>query len=183
MGGNRTLTVDVRVVAATNRDLLADVSQGRFREDLYYRLNVVPIEVPPLRQRTEDILPLARNSLMPGIEISPDAERLLESFDWPGNVRELQNVIQRASLLCHDQMIDHELLSPWVRAIVPTVAAAPRPAEVLQSLVGRPLRAIEGDLIRATLAHCHGNRSRAAEMLGISVRTLFNRLKDGAQSR
>lgn len=179
VGGNRTLTVDVRIVAATNRNLQAQVRKGLFREDLYYRLNVVPIEVPPLRDRIEDVLPLARSFVSPDVEISEDAAIVLRAFDWPGNVRELQNVMQRASLLCRDNVIDRDLLSSWVNTSVQAAAPHP-PRDTVQNLVGRPLRAIEHDVIRATLAHCHGNRSRAAEMLGISVRTLFNRLKSSA---
>jgi DNA-binding NtrC family response regulator len=177
VGGNRALRVDVRVVAATNRDLARDVASGRFRSDLFYRLNVVPVELPPLRDRVEDVLPLAQSFLPPGIELSGAAARLLESFDWPGNVRELQNVMQRAALLCRGNVIDADLLAPWISPFTPQLPRAVPPVAAAHALVGRPLRAVEEDLIRATLAHCHGNRTRAAEMLGISVRTLFNKLR------
>ena len=180
VGGTRTLSADVRVVAATNRDLLSDVGEGRFRQDLYYRLNVVPVTLPPLRERPEEILPLARRFASEGVLIDQAAEQLLLAHAWPGNVRELQNVIQRASLLCRGGVIDAQLLSPWVGGLQPAPKQAERPAAGLSTLVGRPLRAVEQDVIAATLEHCHGNRTRAAEMLGVSVRTLFNKLKKRA---
>ncbi|MEM7199178.1 MAG: sigma-54 dependent transcriptional regulator [Planctomycetota bacterium] len=189
VGGNRPRRVDVRLVAATNRDLGEDVRSGRFREDLFYRLSVVPIELPPLRHRPDDILPLARHFLLRDVRLTQDAEALLQQHSWPGNVRELQNVVQRASLLCDHGVIDREVLTPALGT--PSLQpAGPRqagrlidPAELvpfdpIQNLVGRALRDVETDLIRATLTHFEGNRTRTAATLGIAVRTLFNRLRE-----
>ena len=204
VGGQRPIAVDVRIVAATNRDLTALVREHRFREDLYYRLAVVPVEVPPLRARPEEIVPLARHFLgrggeAQGLELTADAQAVLLAHAWPGNVRELQNLMQRAALLCQDGRIDAELLAPWIGAMAPTVSAraaangASAPVEsrgaVADSavagdpwttLVGRRLRDVEDELIQRTLAACGGNRTRAADVLGIGVRTLFNRLRSTA---
>jgi DNA-binding NtrC family response regulator len=176
VGGSSTKRVDVRVVAASNRDLPRAVRAGRFREDLFYRLNVVPIEVPPLRARRDEIVPLARLFLARGAALSACAERALERHGWPGNVRELQNLMQRASLLSGGRRIDAALLAPWLgeSAPLPPPAGAGDP---LQALVGRSLRQVEDELIRATLAACDDNRTRAAELLGIGVRTLYDKLK------
>jgi DNA-binding NtrC family response regulator len=188
VGGDRTIAVDVRVVAATNRDLQAEVEAGRFREDLYYRLNVVPVLLPPLRERVEEIVPLARHFLRPGLAFSAEAEAVLQGWPWPGNVRELQNVVQRVGLLCDGEVVDAGLLQDWLR---PGGPGRPAPGPVLipsadpfAALLGRPLRDVEDELIRRTLDRCSGNRTRAAAMLGIGVRTLFDRLKarEGARS-
>ncbi len=180
VGGAQPLSVDVRVVAATNRELAREVAEGRFREDLYYRLNVVPVTLPPLRDRREEIVPLARHFLRPGLRMQPSAEIALREWDWPGNVRELQNVMQRLGLMCEGDDIDGDLVRQWLR---PGAAPAERQV-VLQPerdpwalLVGRPLAEIEDEMIERTLRRCNGNRTRAAEILGIGVRTLFNRLK------
>jgi DNA-binding NtrC family response regulator len=185
VGGSRTQSVDVRIVAATNRDLAADVASGRFRGDLLYRLAVVPLTVPPLRERPEDVLPLARHFARPGLAFDAAAEALLRGCRWPGNVRELQNVVQRASLLCDGDVVDAAVLRrclqlgdaspPAERTVV--LPSAPDP---IAALVGRTLGEVEHELVQRTLAHCRGNRTRTAEMLGIGVRTLFNRLQDGA---
>lgn len=114
VGGSRTIAVDVRVIAATNRDLEREVAAGRFRQDLYYRLAVVPITLPPLRDRPEEILPLARHFLRAGLTLDAAAERLLCSWRWPGNVRELQNVVQRASLLCEGEVVNAQQLAAWL---------------------------------------------------------------------
>ncbi len=183
VGGNRTIQVDVRIVAATNRDLEADVAAGRFRSDLLYRLEVVPIVLPPLRERREEIVPLAKHFLRPGIEIDGDAEAVLREWSWPGNVRELQNVVQRVALLCDDGVVTGQLVRRWLH---PTAAPAERavvlmPAprvDPLGTLVGRSLAEVEDELVRRTLDHCGGNRTATAELLGIGVRTLFNKLQD-----
>jgi DNA-binding NtrC family response regulator len=186
VGGNRTLKVDVRVVAATNRELERDVDGGRFRADLFWRLCVVPVVLPPLRERRDEIVPLARHFLRPGLELSPDAEELLRQAPWPGNVRELQNVIERAGLLCQGTVIEAATLQPWLG---PARAGAPLPAAVLvpydpfAALAGRTLQSVEQELIRRTLERCGGNRTRTAELLGISVRSLFDRLKSVAAER
>ncbi len=175
VGGSRTIRVDVRIVAASNRDLEADVEANRFRGDLFYRLNVVPVVVPPLRQRRVEIGPLAEHFLHQGVRLADDALEILESHDWPGNVRELQNLMQRASLLCNGQLVDAGLLRPWLG--VSHQAEQGRTAGV-ETMVGRSLRDVEAELIQRTLASCDGNRTRAAEVLGIGVRTLFNKLRD-----
>jgi DNA-binding NtrC family response regulator len=179
VGGNRTIQVDVRIVAATNRNLEEDIKAGSFREDLFYRLNVVPVELPPLRDRREEILPLARQFLSRGMALSAEADAVLLKHDWPGNVRELQNLIHRACLLCDGTKIDGPTLSGWLPAQSSGSAGQGkvRDGDPIANLVGQSLRRVEEELIQATMKHCDGNRTRAADMLGISVRTLFNRLK------
>ena len=190
VGGNRTLRVDVRVVAATNRDLDAEVRAGRFRQDLLYRLNVVPVTLPPLRQRRAEIVPLARHFLGPGRSFDAAAEAALQAWSWPGNVRELQNVVQRLAILCEGDEIGGELVQ---RCLQPHVDFAPAPASApaepvyvlptvdpVGTLVGRSLAEVERELVQRTLRHNGGNRTRTAEMLGIGVRTLFNKLQDPA---
>jgi DNA-binding NtrC family response regulator len=183
VGSDRTLAVDVRVVAATNRDLAADVQSGRFREDLYYRLNVVPLLVPPLRERRGEIAPLARHFLRPGLEFTADAEALLAAQPWPGNVRELQNVVQRVGLMAAGNVVDAALVRAWLQPGRPLPQVVLQPAtDPLARFVGRPLAELEDEVIAATLQRCNGNRTRAAAMLGIGVRTLFNRLRQAADS-
>ena len=182
VGGTRTISVDVRVVAATNRDLQAEVAQGRFREDLFYRLAVVPVTLPPLRERPDEIVPLARHFLPKGRSFSDCAEKLLREWRWAGNVRELQNVVQRLSLLCDQPVIEQSELRSWLQPTVAVpqpleVPATPGSADAVGDLVGKTLTEVESDLILRTLEHCDGNRTRTAEMLDISVRTLFNRLQ------
>ncbi|MBK8980331.1 MAG: sigma-54-dependent Fis family transcriptional regulator [Planctomycetes bacterium] len=178
VGGSRAIHVDVRLVVATHRDLAQDVRDGRFREDLYYRLAVVPLTVPPLRARRDDVLPLAERFVARGVRIAADARAVLESHDWPGNVRELQNVVQRASLLCEGGEIGAALLRQWIRSgPVTPQSADPSAGDPIESLVGRSLDEVERALIHRTLARCDGNRTRAARVLGIGVRTLFNKLR------
>ncbi|MEO6594680.1 MAG: sigma-54 dependent transcriptional regulator [Planctomycetota bacterium] len=185
VGGNRTVQVDVRIVAATNRDLAAEVAAGRFRGDLLYRLDVVPILLPPLRDRAEEIVPLARHFLRSGASFDSTAEAALRAWSWPGNVRELQNVVQRVGLLCDDGVVTGELVRQWIH---PSGETLSEPTYVLPSvdplaaLVGRPLAEVERELVGRTLAHCGGNRKRTAELLGIGVRTLFNKLQATAGS-
>ena len=165
--------VDVRVVAATNRSLQTEVAEGRFREDLFFRLNVIPIVIPPLRERREDVLPLAHHFLRRHagesgrlVGISGEAERRLLAHDWPGNVRELHNAIERALVLTrHDQIQPEDLLLD-----VPGVSA-PRPAEAgtLQSALERAA----AERIRAALDAAGGRRAEAAARLGIDRTTLF----------
>jgi DNA-binding NtrC family response regulator len=179
VGGSAPIAVDVRVVAATNRDQVREVAAGRFREDLYYRLNVVPLVLPPLRERREEIVPLASHFLRQGLELSAEAQAVLLEWPWPGNVRELQNVIQRVGLLCDGPVVGAELVRHWLQpAAAPTEKTVVlTPADPLSALVGRTLTEVEDELVRRTLDRCNGNRTRAAEMLGIGVRTLFNRLR------
>lgn len=169
VGGARVITTDVRVVAATNRNLRVMVREGGFREDLFYRLNAFPLELPALRDRPADILMLARLFLRRAAEemnkplprLHPEAVELLMSYHWPGNIREMENMMERAVIVAGD---------------VVTAADLPLPAD----LPARPLkfRDIERRAIEDALAMNHGNRTRAAEQLGISVRTLQYRLKE-----
>jgi DNA-binding NtrC family response regulator len=180
VGGNRTLQVDVRIVAATNRDLEAEVARGRFRGDLLWRLNVVPLQLPPLRQRPEDIVPLARHFLRSGLRFDASAEAALTRALWPGNVRELQNIVQRLGLLCDGDVVTEAHVQRFGGG--DTVAAVERTVvlptvDPIASLIGRSLDDVERELVTRTLQHCGGNRTRTAELLGIGVRTLFNRLQ------
>lgn len=172
VGSEAGVRVEVRVVAATNRDLAEAVAQGRFRDDLYYRINVVELRVPPLAERYEDILPLARHFAAEfsgvAVRLSPQAENCLLAHSWPGNVRELRNALHRACLLCRGDVILPEHLPPKIAALA---GQPPKPA-----LRGR-LSEVERATILATLAECQGNRTRAAEKLGISRRALIYKLR------
>ena len=201
VGGSRTIKVDVRVIATTNRDLEQSVARKEFRQDLYFRLNVVPIFVAPFRERKEDVLFLAeqfmrRYGRKHGVKVStlsPACRAALQQHDWPGNVRELQNVIERAVILCADGedlqpahlgLVRPSSAMPQVAGAavvpasdlaasaecVPVPPATARPSEIL------PLEAIEKRHILQTLEHSDGNRTHAARLLGISVRTLRNKL-------
>ncbi|MGC4066983.1 MAG: sigma-54 dependent transcriptional regulator [Polyangiaceae bacterium] len=183
LGEARDLQVDVRILAATHRDLAAEVKAERFREDLYYRLNVLTILVPPLRERREDIPLLVehfmtRNNARLGTQIrgaDSEARRLLYEYAWPGNVRELENTIERAMVLC-----DAETLSP---ADLPDrLREAQDPIKnVLSSnelSIKKTVRIVENVLIRRALQRTRGNRTRAAELLEISHRALLYKLKD-----
>ena len=172
VGGTRSIAVDVRIVAATHRNLKAEVAAGRFREDLYYRLNVFPIELPPLSERRETIVPLAeyftgKFAAAFGKRItgfSPDATRALRQYAWPGNVRELQNVIERAVILASGEIdLRHLKLDPAVETPVEGEGT---------------LRTNERETIRKVLADTAGNRTQAARILGISLRTLQYRIKE-----
>jgi two-component system response regulator AtoC len=181
VGDSRTRRVDARVVAATARDLEADVRSGRFREDLLYRLNVVGIRLPPLAERPEDIPPLIRRLLASyaarmGVKvptIEPDAMRALLDYAWPGNVRELQNALERALVLAAAGRVSLATLPPSIQGAV-TSLAAPSP-EALS--LRRRADAAELDAIREALRRTGGNRREAAALLGISVRTLFYKLR------
>jgi DNA-binding NtrC family response regulator len=176
VGENRSRPVDVRVLAATNRDLVEEIRAARFRQDLYYRLRVVEITIPPLRERREDILPLARSfltatSAKTGRRItgfSPDAAHQLLRYAWPGNVRELENAVERAVVLARRSRIDVEDLPPEVGLAGPAVAVS---GDV------RPLADVERDYIRSVLRAVGGNRAQAAAKLGIGAATLYRKLK------
>jgi DNA-binding NtrC family response regulator len=181
LGGQREQSVDIRVVAATNVDPPEAVRQGKLREDLFYRLNVFAIRLPPLRERKEDIPLLtqsfirefsSRNNKSVG-DVSDQAMEILQRYHWPGNVRELRNVMERATIVCRS-----ELIQP---ADLPTLASATGPAT--SAAAGGPMLAAgltvdeaERQLIELTLSHTGGNKTRAAEMLGISLKTLHNKL-------
>ncbi|MFH0946076.1 MAG: sigma-54 dependent transcriptional regulator [Planctomycetota bacterium] len=172
LGGGREQTVDFRLVSATNKDLEKEIEAGRFREDLYYRIAVVTIEVPPLRERREDLVALMRRFLRAGEgggkRLSPAAESALLGYSWPGNIRELQNTMQRASILAAGDLILPENLPPGQRA--GGTATGEHPSDL--TLAGLEKRAI-----LAALQASGGNRTEAARALGISRRKLLYRLK------
>ena len=190
VGGLADVEVDVRVVAATNRDLRAEVAGGRFRQDLYFRLRVVPVRVPPLRERPEDVLPVADYLLArlgpelsrPDLRLSPSAREAMRTYAWPGNVRELANAIERAVIVAEgneiateDLCLDEKLPSPR-----PDVVGAPAiPEGALLIPPGeRNLERIEATIIRAALAEAGGHKSNAADALGINRTTLYNKLRE-----
>jgi two-component system, NtrC family, response regulator HydG len=179
VGSSITQQVDVRVIATTNRNLEKEVEQGKFRQDLFYRLNVVPIELPPLRSRVEDIPELCRHFLSqiskrehtPFRHIESDAIRVMQGYPWPGNVRELQNILERACVLETEQgVIRTATIEPWLRGKGAMAGAA-------ESLAGKPLADIEKQVILSTLEQFKGHRIKTATALGIGVRTLGMKLK------
>jgi two-component system response regulator HydG len=181
VGENKSRPIDVRVLAATHRDLVAEVEAGRYRQDLYYRLRVVELNVPPLRDRRDDILALARSflaqaSLRTGravTNLAPRAAHHLSRYDWPGNVRELENAIERAVVLAQGARIELEDLPEEIQLALPRPFT---PGEV------RPLEAIERDYILAVVRANDGNRARAAEQLQIGTATLYRKLKQYGSS-
>ena len=180
VGSDREVPVDYRLVAATNKDLEAEVHAGRFRADLFYRLNVIALELPPLRERPQDIADLARHFLAKKGEekkrISRAAERALAAHDWPGNVRELANAMERARLLSRTDVILPEHLPPAVRVHAPAATATGNlPALDLAAV--RTLEDTEKQEIRKALQETGGNRTRAATLLGITRRGLLYKLK------
>jgi DNA-binding NtrC family response regulator len=175
VGGSTTLEVDVRIIAATNKDLSGMKTSGGFRDDLLYRLNVFPITIPPLRARKADIPLLARHFLnrlgKPAAELSPGIEKMLAGYHWPGNVRELRNVLERAVILAGAETISEK----HIQFMEPAGAASPE--SYLDSLIGdRSLDQIEELLIRKALGKTGGNKSKAAELLGITRRVLYGKL-------
>jgi two-component system NtrC family response regulator len=179
VGASRTLKVDVRVIAATNRDLEAAVREQRFREDLYYRLNVVSVTVPPLRDRREDILPLLDHFLRKYAEangktirgLTREARDALLKFDYPGNIRELENLVERAVVLTRNEVIDLEDLP------VALQEAAPAAAPATPGSLPAELEALERRMIEDALARADGVQTRAAEILGIGERALRYKMK------
>ena len=181
VGASKSRKVDVRIVAATNRVLRNEVAAGRFRADLYFRLNVIPIKIAPLRERREDILPLARHFLahhtaLAGrpITLSPEAERSLVTYLWPGNVRELENVIERSVV-----MSGAEVLTPEAFALEGNIETTPEreePAELNETLQGY-LDRVAVSRIRAALDAAKGNRALAATTLGVDRATLYRLMK------
>jgi transcriptional regulator with PAS, ATPase and Fis domain len=178
VGGEQTVTVDARVVCATNRDLAADVADGRFRSDLFYRLCVVPISVPPLRERVTDIPLLAEHFLAKfargrpaySATLSEEALETLQAHHWPGNVRELENAMQYAAIQSRGDMIECHHLPPNLK----------RPCAGTK--VGRPLIAFDAEGVRQVLLECDGNRSEASTRLGVSRTTLWRYLKAHAEA-
>jgi two-component system response regulator HydG len=181
LGSSRTVKVNVRVIAASNKDLDREAKAGRFREDLFYRLNVVPISLPPLRERREDIPALAahffatyrdknRKQLN---DIAGKAMDLLMRYDWPGNIRELENCVERAVILARGEIIAPADLPPIIQAL-----SKDREIQGLNLPSGISIQEVEKALILKTLEDTGGNRTRAAEILGINRRTLQNKLKE-----
>jgi DNA-binding NtrC family response regulator len=180
VGSSLTQEVDVRVIATTNRNLESAVDEGKFRQDLFYRLNVVPIEIPPLRNRLEDVPELCRHFLHQIAKreksafrhIESEAVRLLQRYNWPGNVRELQNIVERASVLeTEPGVIRATTLEPWLKVRDGVTAAA------TDALAGKPLADIEKQVILSTLERFKGHRVKTASALGIGVRTLGMKIK------
>ena len=176
VGGSRTIEVDVRIVAATNCDLTDEMRAGRFREDLYHRLAVFPIRIPPLRERLADLIPLAEELLLriarqlgrPTLTLDDGARARLATYSWPGNVRELGNVLERAAILSEGNVLGAELILTG-----PLAASSPS----LGAATGEKLEDLEKDAIRRMLALTGGNRKQTAARLGIGLRTLYDKLK------
>lgn len=204
VGDSRTIRVDCRIIAATNRDLTMEIEAGRFREDLYYRLNVVPIYLPALRERAEDIFELAHffcrryatENHRPPPKLSEEALAALASYSWPGNVRELQNYIERAVVLCTGDVITADLLPPHVRGLAPLRLGRAK-AGSLQSLCSelvtlgiteagelatniheRIMSLVEREVILQVLRSCQGIQTKAATRLGINRNTLHKKIED-----
>ncbi|OGR38161.1 MAG: sigma-54-dependent Fis family transcriptional regulator, partial [Desulfovibrionales bacterium GWA2_65_9] len=204
VGGTQTKKVDVRVVAATNRDLEIEVAEGRFREDLFYRLNVIPMQLPPLRERGEDVLVLAEYFLRsfcfekdrPNMKVSPKARAMLVAYSWPGNVRELENFMERLSILCEGQTVEPEDLPEKIQRN----AGMPEQEKVQQIIVNAGVSAgfawpelkdlrdkglglkefldeTEERLLTEALKESGGVKNQAAEILGIKRTTLIEKLK------
>ena len=181
LGSSKTLKVDVRVVAATHRDLPRAIEEGRFREDLYFRLSVVTIELPALRERKEDIPTLAEHFLKKYAEknqrlikgFAPKTMDLLVRYDWPGNIRELENMVERAVILCRDEYIQPGCLPGQFQELAGSEEAGETGVRP-----GHSIREVEKELILKTLEQTGGNRTRAAEILGITRRALQYKLKE-----
>jgi two-component system response regulator HydG len=186
VGGTEPLRLDVRIVAATNKDLAGEVKAGRFREDLYYRLDVVSVRLPPLRDRREDILALASFFLRRVAEglpkhvggFTPAAAAALERYAWPGNVRELQHAVERAVILGHGELLDVGDLPDAVRAAAAGAdpAAALPPGAAIVIPLGTPMEEVERTVIRRTLEQTRGDKNLAAQILGIAARTIYRKL-------
>ena len=203
VGSSTSMRVDVRVIATTNRDLSRSVADGTFRQDLYYRLNVLPIPIPPLRSRVDDV-PLLANHFLTQVaqregreakRFDDEALEVLKAYHWPGNVRELQNICERASVLCKGPVISGGLIQPWLltRGVAP-LPATPAATTGMSTLAGSPplqppvpsadlggplrsLEEVEREEVLRALGRFNGNRTRTAQALGIGVRTLGLKLK------
>ncbi|HEU0033728.1 MAG TPA: sigma-54 dependent transcriptional regulator [Kofleriaceae bacterium] len=186
LGATKNQRVDVRVVAATNKNLEAMLADGSFREDLYYRLNVIHLDLPPLRSRPEDVIPLsehilaqlgARQTPPRRMRLAPDAQQLLLAYHWPGNVRELMNVLERGVALCQGELISDEDLPPQVRE--------KRPPDFLGAAIARrmTLADLEREFIERVLEDEAGNKTRAAQRLGLDRKTLYRKLDEYAKAR
>jgi two-component system response regulator HydG len=181
LGGKQPVQVDVRVVAATNKDLAGEVQAARFREDLFYRLNVVAIRLPPLRERREDVPLLAAAFLKRLAEknakaitgFTPAALGAMEAYGWPGNVRELEHAVERAVVLSREELIGEADLPEAVRRAQPGQKAAPGTIAIS---IGTPMEEVERLVIRETLRHTRGDKTLAAQLLGIAARTIYRKL-------
>ncbi len=204
VGDTRTIKVDCRIVAATNRDLLDEIDAGRFREDLYYRLNVIPINLPPLRERPDDVPELVRffarnyaaSAERPAPRISDETLAELQQYPWPGNVRELQNYVERAIVLSTDENIGLELFPPHVRGLAPVRVARAKVRDLdslcselvtmgltdVQTgdgeLYDRVVKMVERELITQVLRMSQGTQTKAAIKLGINRNTLHKKIED-----
>jgi len=182
VGSNRRVNVEVRVVSSTNRDLSRAMREERFREDLYYRLNVFHIELPPLRERPEDVEPLARRFLArfcqdlgkPLPELPDGALDLLRQYAWPGNVRELRNLAERAAVLADRPVLDRDFFRPWLPAGDPPPPADAEPEDMK---LEQALEQVERRFILRALGNTNDNKAQAAKLLGVSERTLWYKLK------
>jgi DNA-binding NtrC family response regulator len=181
--GGHTLKSDARIIAATNRDLRAEVEAGRFREDLYYRLNVISVTAPPLRARREDVPLLVdhfvglycKKNGRSRLTIPPEVLARLSDYSWPGNVREIENVIERAAVLCRGESVGlDDLPEAIARATAPTPSA-------LTFSIGTPLEEVELRMIKETLKHAQGDKPLAAQLLGISTRTIYRKLGENEE--
>ena len=189
VGGTETLKVDVRIVASTNADLQTAVAEKRFREDLYYRLNVVPIQMPALRDRRSDIPLLAEHFLQrfaaknnrPVLAFSREALDAMSNYHWPGNVRELENMVERAVVLSRGEILSVEDLPAQIARGEPTNGEQPVASDspLINLEVGTPLAEVERRVILETLRHTGGDKSAAARLLGIATRTIYRKL-DGS---
>ncbi len=202
VGGNRPIPIDIRIIATSNRNLEEAIRNKEFREDLYFRLNVVPLMLPPLRERPLDIEKLANHFLtkytqanaLPLRALSEDSKSVLRQYHWKGNIRELENTMHRAVLLASGDFIDADVLhlsgiqTPSQGPKISTLTTNTAPPEIIEVeeghphlnpniLVGRRISDVEQDMIISTVSHCLGNRTQAAHILGISIRTLRNKLR------
>lgn len=184
LGGTQSRTADVRIIAATNRDLEKASADGSFRRDLYYRLAVVPIRIPPLRERGDDVLLIAEHLLerfrgdlrKPRLKLAPDAVSALRAHSWPGNVRELQNLLERAAILYDGEITAAQLgIAANVRAAAAD-AGAVSGGDSLPELAAQAVKNVERAKIEATLRECRWNKNAAAEKLGVSYKTLLNKI-------
>jgi DNA-binding NtrC family response regulator len=179
LGGTKTIKVDVRIIAASNKDLQELVKKGEFREDLYYRLNVVPVTIPPLRERKEDISSIASDFLLKSASISgknpkrfsEKAVKRLQAYSWPGNIRELENIVERCVVITGSDMIEEEDLPSYILN-----PSEPEPGKQSDSRLEDKIDSVEKDTIIKTLGECGGNRTKAAQVLGISRRSLHRKL-------
>lgn len=189
IGGHNSIPIDVRIIAATNRNLTDAIAERRFREDLYFRLAVFPITIPPLRSRPSDIEPLARSFVerfsreirRGSITLSPDAIAALKAYSWPGNVRELENCIERACILCDGKTItaaDLNLVQPRPRNSIPETLSQLDYSGSLDDVSERALQLVQKHKIEMALRECGFNKSRAAELLNISYKTLLAKIRD-----